>query len=321
MLTTNNFIHRVYHKIKLLIFSKRSIDMYIASSEKISDYNTKIERADFQLAVAVHSIEKGLGCKDIKKDFGIDKVQRICGMMENYQKNGYPENKFGFMEGYAIVKAYIEYKKSVNEDLANIEERFDKIVADCKISHDVLDSYNAGKVIYNRDEIECKNPDEIIDFIKKCRSVRNYASIPVKEEDINKAIALANYAPSACNRQPVKCYYTLDSKKIDEVDSIIPGNGLIKGKTPNYIVVTSQMTHFGRDEYNQWYVNGGIYLAYLREALCVYNIGNCIYQWSLMANDKRMREIYEIPDSEVIIGIIGIGYYDEESHCIIAQRK
>lgn len=321
MVNINEFMHRVYHKWKLLSFSRKTINIYISSSEKIKDYESRVERADYQLAVAVHTIEKGLGCKDIRKDFGVDKVKRICRLMEEYQKNKYPEDKFGFMEGYAIVKAYIKYKKSVGENLENIEQRFNNIVSNCKIDIEKLDSYKAGKIVYNKEQLECRNPEEIEFFIKNCHSIRNYASMPVSEADICKAISLANYAPSACNRQPVKCYYTLDLDKINKIDKIIPGNVPIRGTTPNYIVVTSQMTHFGRDEYNQWYVNGGIYLAYLREALCVYNVGNCIYQWGLTADDKTMREIYDIPKSEVIIGVVGIGYYDDESHCICAQRK
>ena len=36
-----------------------------------------MERADYVLAVAVHSIEKGLGYKDIKEGFGEAKARRI----------------------------------------------------------------------------------------------------------------------------------------------------------------------------------------------------------------------------------------------------
>lgn len=321
MSAINDKIHQIYNKMILIKYSKKNLKKYMASSDNIKNRETKIEREDYLLAVNAHTIEKGLGCKNIKPGFGVDKVNRILEMMNSYLEKGYPEDKFGFLEVCAVVKEYIAYKKSVNENVDDFEKRYEEILGKCKLSKEELWSYRAGKNICSKEQLECKEPEKIEQFIKNCHSVRNYKDEPVKEEDIQKALALAKYAPSACNRQPVKCYYTMDKEKIKKVDSIIPGNVPIRGTTPNYIVVTVKMTHFGRDEYNQWYVNGGIYLAYLRETLCVYNVGNCIYQWAVTADEDTMRQIFNIPDSEVIIGVVGIGYYDEESHLIAAQRK
>ena len=44
-------------------------------------------------------------------------------------------------------------------------------------------------------------------------------------------------------------------------------------------------------------------------------------QWKFNEDETQIREIYDIPENEVIIAFVGIGYYDEESHLIAAQRK
>ena len=311
---------RQWHEYKTVKTLKKQVKKYIECSEKITDEKIKIDRADYVLAVAVHSVEKGLGYKNIKKGFGEEKAKRICKLMENYINNGYPQNLFGFKEAYALMVSYIKYKNSVGENISEIEKRFEEIKKKCS---DEMQSnnYKVGGIVYKKDDIQCKNPNEIIAFKKKCHSIRNYAKEDVREEDIIDAINLANMYPSACNRQPVSCYYTLNKDDIAKVDNIVPGNVPIRGTTPNYLVVTSKMSHFSTDEYNQWYINGGIYLGYLREALCIKNIGNCIYQWKFNEDETQIREIYDIPENEVIIAFVGIGYYDEESYCIAAQRK
>lgn len=320
MSKVKKYLQEIWHQYKTIKILKEQVKTYMRCSEKIVNPQIKAERADYVLAVAVHSIEKGLGYKDIKKGFGEAKARRVCKLMENYLLNGFPEDRFGFKEAYAMMARYIEYKRNVNENIEDIETWFEKIKSMCTVDMST-NKYQAGGIIYSKEEIKCDNPDEIIAFKKKCHSIRNYLDREVEEEDIKSAVNLANLYPSACNRQPVSCYYTMNKDEINAVDNIIPGNVPIRGTTPNYLVVTAKMSHFSVDEYNQWYINGGIYLGYLREALCIHNIGNCIYQWKFNEDESKVREIYNIPENEVIIAFVGIGYYDEKSYCIAAQRK
>ena len=132
---------------------------------------------------------------------------------------------------------------------------------------------------------------------------------------------MSKLATSPCNRQPVKLYYSMDHDKNKIISKIIPGNIGFENEIRNFLIVTSSKNYFSLQEYNQWYVNGGIFLGYLRLALHILNLGSCIFQWALYADEKQLRAICTIPQSEVIIAIIGIGHYANESYCIKAQRK
>ena len=110
-----------------------------------------------------------------------------------------------------------------------------------------------------------------------------------------------------------------DKNKI--ISKIIPGNTGFENEIQNFLVVTSTKNYFSLHEYNQWYVNGGIFLGYLRLALHILNLGSCIFQWALYADEKQLRKLCSIPHNEAIIAIIGIGHYANESYCIKAQRK
>lgn len=305
---------KIKHKRYLKKYNNQMSKEYI----KCSHGPEGEERADYVLSVAAHTIEKGLGCKNIKKGFGEAKAKRLCGLLDSYIKKGFNQNKFGFKEAFKVLEKYIEYKKFSGEDISKIENDFSKIKKQIRVD---CSNYSAGALLLDSDLLYCDNKNEIEEFLKRCRSIRNYEDKQVEEKDIKEAIRIANYAPSACNRQPNNVYYTMDKEKIAIVDELVPGNGTIKGETPNFLVVTTKKTHFGLYEYNQWYVNGGIYTSYLRIALNMLNIGNCIYQWSIDSNYNELRNIYNIPEDEEIICLFGIGYYDDNSYCIQAQRK
>lgn len=305
---------KIKHKRFLNKYNQKVVRQYISCSH--TDKNE--ERCDYVLAVAAHTIEKGLGCKEKKKEFGVEKAERLCGLLEDYIAKDFNQNKFGFKEAYTVLEAYIDYKNKNNEKIGEIRNRYENIKNQLKVD-DM--NYRAGGEQVKSDEIKCYNKNEIESFLANSHSIRNYKNEPIKESDIKEAIRIAGYAPSACNRQPNKVYYSMDEKDITEIDKIVPGNSTIKGETPNYLILTTKKTHFGMYEYNQWYVNGGIFASYLRIALHMQNIGNCIYQWPIDGDSEAIRKIYNIPETEEIICIFGIGYYDETSFLIKAQRE
>ncbi len=223
-------------------------------------------------------------------------------------------------ETIAIVKAYLTYKQSVGETNCIIEQLYQQCL------HYIANISNnycvAGVDNIKKEVLTCQNKEAIQSLFENTRSIRNYdKSIAVTEDEIKSAISLSRMAPSACNRQPVKVYYTMDPIKNVGISKLIPGNRGFENEIPNFLVVTSAKNFFGLFEYNQWFVNGGIFLGYLRLALQTVNLGSCIFQWSLRSDEKSLRTLCGIPENEAIVAIVGIGHYANESYCIKAQRK
>lgn len=307
-------IMKIKHFIQLILYNFKESKDFINDTE----YNSTEERQDYILAVAAHTLEKGLGCITYKEKWGEEKAIRLLNLMSSYIDRGYDQSRFGFSDAFAVLKSYIQHKKERGENINSIEDMYKKI---CSKKADNIQMCLAGKEIVNRENLDAFDSQAALNLLTVCRSVRNYAPMAVLENDIKEAVQNALRAPSACNRQPVKCYYTMDQHKIKMCDSLIPGNSAIKDKTPNFIIVTTSRQYFGLYEYNQWYVNGGIFLGYLRLSLHAKGIGNCLYQWPINAEEKQLRSLYAIPETEKIIGIVGIGYFPERAHCIVAQRR
>ena len=310
----------IKHTIDIIFISIKDGFNFIRYTEVLPKKNDRIERLQFQLTVGVHSLEKGLSFKKKKKGFGEVKAIKQLSTLLSYINQGYPTDNYAVLETIAIIEAYIRYKKSVGEFIPEIESLFQK----CKdLLNDTQKNYcQAGVDTVVKGELLCTDPIACADLLKKTRSIRNFDKTKkVSEEEILSAISLSRTAPTACNRQPIKVYYSMDDEKNKAVSRIVPGNTGFEDEIPNFLIITSAKNYFGVFEYNQWHVNGGIFLGYLRLALHIVNLGSCIFQWGLRADEKSLRQLCHIPKSEAIVAIVGIGHYAEQSFCIKAQRK
>ncbi len=314
---------------KLLLFIKHIIDIISITMREgvefvkiteIGDVNDKIARRQFELTVGIHSLEKGLSYKQKKRGFGEAKAIKQLRTLLDYLRNGYSQKCYAVLETIAIMEEYLRYKESVGEINAEIKALF----AECKtLLNEVCDNYcSAGVDAVEKEAFMVKDQEVVDSLFKNTRSIRNFNKDKrVTEQEILSAIEIAKTAPSACNRQPSKVYYSMDESKNKEISKLVPGNRGFEDEIPNFLVVTSAKNYFGLFEYNQWYVNGGIFLGYLRLALRTVGLGHCIFQWGLQADEKALRNLCNIPHSEAIIAIVGVGHYADVSNCIKAQRK
>ena len=310
----------IKHIINIIYISIKDGINFIILTELPRCTVDKIKRLQFELTVGVHSLEKGLSYQQKKKGFGEAKAINQLTILLNYLEQGYPCNNYAVLETIAIVKAYLAYKQSVGENNEKIEQLFRQCL---HYINNVSDNYCfAGVDVIKKEDLICYDDKSVHLLFQNTRSIRNYdKSIKVTEDEIKSAISLSRMAPSACNRQPIKVYYTMDSYKNNEISKLVPGNRGFENEIPNFLVVTSAKNYFGLFEYNQWYVNGGIFLGYLRLALHAVNLGSCIFQWSLRSDERSLRSLCNIPENEAIIAIVGLGHYANESYCIKAQRK
>lgn len=315
-----NYMLAFKHLIDIVCISFKDGLNFIKQTELLRSRNDEINRIQFELTVGVHSLEKGLSYKNKKKGFGESKAIQQLNSLLHYLKKGYPCNNYAVFETIAIIKAYLAYKNSVGEANNEIEQLFQQSLT--YLDDDVKNYCLAGVDIIKKEKLVCQNQGDIRSLFLNTRSIRNYdKSIPITEDEIRSAISLSRMAPSACNRQPVKVYYTMDVDKNKQISKIVPGNRGFEDEIPQFLVVTAAKNFFGLFEYNQWFVNGGIFLAYLRLALHTVNLGSCIFQWAIRSDEKALRKLCNIPQNEAIVAVVGIGHYAEESYCIKAQRK
>ena len=150
-------------------------------------------------------------------------------------------------------------------------------------------------------------------FITTRHSIRSFSSDRVSDNVMENVLKLSFFAPSACNRQPIKVYWTSNQEKVREIDGCIPRNKGFGNQILNYEITGVDRNMFGKNEILEWYVNGEIYISYFVMALHTYKLGSCIFQMPIIYGKlSRIYHVEGIPDNFAIICAIGFGYPKEE---------
>ena len=280
------------------------------------------------MLVEVHSVEKGLGLKNTKPGHSSKPVNNLINKMFGYIGRGYDTSEYAFKETYRVIMAYIDYQKQFDTseftEFAEIERKFNVLTEklDDEVIEDIRKSMSGGAHIVSLEDLSKGKDFELREFLETRHSIRMYSKMPIKKEDIEAAVQLANMSPSACNRQPSKVYFTSNTETVSKVDELITGSSGFKGETSNYCIITTDRACFMKEEQYQWYINGGIYLSYLCLAFHSLGIGSCIMQWkAFYKTEKELKSLMGISSHEAIIAIVGCGYYEADTKCIYAQRK
>jgi len=278
----------------------------------------KIKRLKMRrdMLLLAHSLEKGMGIENPKQGFGIIKAGQLVDLLSQYSSGAGKESDFEYIEGVSVLRKYLEYSSDTGTDVKLIAKKAEMLF-------DTDSSYKAGAEWINMPQLYEKMDQKAAEyFIKSRHSIRSFKDIKVDEWDIREASKLAQMAPSACNRQPSKVYWTTDCETVQKINDLIPGNKGFEQAIPNWAIITVERSFFNRSEYFQWYVNGGIFVAYFTEGLHANKIGSCIFQIPVdCENAPLIRKLAKIPDTEAIIAAVGFGYAKDDTRILSAARR
>lgn len=156
---------------------------------------------------------------------------------------------------------------------------------------------------------------ELEECINKRRSIRKYLNKPISKEIIMKLIESAQKAPSWKNSQ-VSRYYVVNTpenkKKI--LECLANFNKENVKEAPVIIVTTviKNRSGFERDGSYSTHLKEGF--QYFDNGLQVQNLCLKAYDLGLgtlimgIYDDKKVRELLNIPEEQEIVAIIGVGY-------------
>lgn len=279
--------------------------------------------SEARMLIIAHSLEKGMGLINTRKGYGQKNALKLCDCLIEYQKVKPDSNDFCFIESLGILKEYVHYQENDKIEITAIKDKYDLIINKINVSQwNEINKYRFGVSLVTKEEILNQNNLSYEKIISSRHSTRAFSDEIINETVINEAIRLANYAPSACNRQPIKVYCALGKENARKINELLTGNKSFTDSVNNFAIITSDRAYFAGDEQYQWYVNGGIYLGYFIEALHSLGIGSCIMQWfAFSKNEKKLKTLLGIKKSEAVIAVVCFGYYLEINKFICAQRK
>lgn len=274
------------------------------------------------IIMAYHVLEKGLTMPERRLGFGKDVVGRLEMLIDEYVSlykldNRQVSHAVGVMKEYRELHSAVQYSWPSEDDkywqaLDAFLEKYSCI----KASH---------QLHFTKEEFFADSNSPFPVFARSRHTVRNYAPEELPPEKIVDAVRIALSAPSACNRQYVRCHCITNRNTCQDLLNLQKGNRGFGHLASKVLVLTVDLEGIDSPgERNDIYTNGGIFLMNLCYALHYCNIAHCVLNWSRSAEDDAAARILigeRLKKSEVIVALLSCGFAPDEFDVAESPRK
>jgi len=260
-----------------------------------------------------HVLEKGLSMPESRPRFGADMVRALHKFLRDYEAKGGsccdPHFQSGLeaLEGYRLKHEALQVP--VNDILTpEILDDVARWKTGCSTNH-------LGVLHFSRDSFfeACESPFPAFNESRhSCRHLDPSQAVEVNR--IKTAVAMALRSPSACNRQPAKVYAITDKAAVEKCMQLHHGSRGFSHLIPALLIVSSRMDVFtGPGERYSAFIDGGLFSMSLMFALHHQRLGCVPLNWSVSpTQDRKLRELVGIPDSECIVMLLAVGVPAEQ---------
>lgn len=298
-------------KIANKLFSNKdqisqNADLYMDNFKKYSFTDTQCQtKEQFEASIIrlYHTIEKGLSYEDYRAGFGQDNIGKLLTSLEQYSSKGFDTSACFYETALSCLQKYILKNKEYGHEDPQLEECVNKLPGKAN---------ELGGTITLTAPVE---PEKLTyeQLVTSRHSIRHFSDVPVDIEILKDAIRLAQFTPSACNRQGWKTRIVADKEKISNILKNQNGNRGFGQEIDKLLIITADLRAQQRSrELFQAFIDGGMYAESILNSLYSKGIGSVPLSASLTPEqEKNVRTLAGLDDAEVLIMFIGAGNYPE----------
>ncbi|WP_159596610.1 nitroreductase family protein [Hydrogenophaga sp. BPS33] len=265
-----------------------------------SPFANKSQRAFYKILIEAHTIEKGLSLPNPKLLFGKDKVRFVMNALSRYDIGHSPvpaHMSLGALDAYVNFHARAGAHDPLLDEIANYLKTWEaKLPKPWK--------GGTREVTFNG-----QPPNDLQHLMASRSSIRALQSTPLPPERIFEAIAMAQLAPSQCNRQASRVHAYQDRARIQELLGLQGGSRGFAESVGNLFVVSSEICAWGGPgQRNQAYVDGALFAMCLMFACRSMGWGACPLNLAIdHKTESAIRRAGGIPAGERLIMMIAFG--------------
>jgi nitroreductase len=158
------------------------------------------------------------------------------------------------------------------------------------------------------DSVNVENPQNLINFLKRLRAVRQFRPDPIPQEIVDAVLEVARWSGSASNKQPWE-FVVIRNKETLRVLSAVEGFASHLAGAPVGIVLVMAGDHgqVEQETYDEGRLSERIMLA-----ASAYGVGSSI-GWFKRSGMTDAKAILGIPQERLVRTGISLGYPDEEA--------
>lgn len=315
-------ISRIKAKIYAMVFWQsrlgeivnKAYDMRIFYTYSFTDNRLK-SRQNFHafLTKQYHIVEKGLALPDPRKGFGKPKITLLISRADDYQA------RFGSDKLIENIKETIQQYLHRNPELQQQDPPYFALLSG--FVQEPKPVRTGGVKTMDMHALRQHTSIDFESFVKSRTSVRNFSPDEVPFAKLQKAVDLARFAPSVCNRQSWKVHHITNQTLMRKLLIMQGGNGGFTDSINQLLIVTTDVHRFTKLESNQIFTDGGLFSMNLLLGLHAQGIGSCCLNTCVTyIVEKQIKKSAHIPDSERLIMMIGIGMLKENFEVAISDR-
>jgi nitroreductase len=165
--------------------------------------------------------------------------------------------------------------------------------------------------------------DELKRLALQRRSVRYYNDKIVDRCLIEKAVEIAKYSPSACNRQPYHFHVIDDPKLIREAAKLPNGTGTFHENIKMMIFLIGDLSNYGAErDRHLIYIDGSLAAMSFTFALETLGLSSCIINWGdIQVNDNKLTKFLSLNQWERCVLSISVGYASSDANIPYSAKK
>ena len=292
---------------RLFIITKLLLPEFKCLVNQLATFDTYNNQKKFKamLIMQSHIIEKGLSLKDTRVGFGIPKIKKLLQELALYEKK-YSDHETLFFV-LSIVEAYIAFNKNKGGCNAEIIKLYDELRTHLG-EEKIYPCLCGGTLKLSKKDILNQSSIDYEAFVKSRHSIRQFTGEDTPIDLIQKALSIAEYTPSACNRQPWRNYIFTKKDNIIKILDIQTGARQFKNDVSCLILITATPNAFGVSEYHQTYVNGGLYAMNLMFSLHANGLGVVPLNLGIgLKGIKTLSSVCGLEPSDTPIMLLAVG--------------
>lgn len=255
-----------------------------------------------------HKIEKGLSMPGAKRLFALEVIPQVTSLLEAWEQGELDRGDPIYLGAIHSLHAYV----------AMLEQR--GLDPTGKVLPEVRDFLSKRPNL--RSEIDtpfrpqlvlAEQPVQFLAFetlVHQRRSYRHFSEQRVDPSAVRAAVSLAQWSPSACNRQPCRVYVVESEDLKRKALSHQNGNAGFGHLAPLVLAITADASYFfDATERHQPFVDGGLFTMSLIYALQVQGLVSCCLNWCVQpAQDRALRKLLPIQASERVVMLMVVGH-------------
>jgi nitroreductase len=268
---------------------------------------------------SIHRIEKGLIMRPRREVFAESYIEQAVEQFARLARNGDPAGPNGDPLLPWAADVLGAYFAAVNSSPAidRARARYHEVIRHT--------GYQPGECRpYYRDLRPLSiSYEDLLELARRRRSVRWYQQKPVPRELIDRAIEVARWSPSACNRQPFEFRIFDDPELVRKIAGLPMGAAHFFERFPCVVVVVGKMRAFALErDRHLIYLDAGLAAMAFQFALEVQGVSSCSINWPEIPHlERRMQQALSLNMDDRPVLLISLGYPDPEGMVPFSQKK